>query len=106
MPAPDQDKSAKSKTNMIGAEMSHDKHSILPEVNHAKRDNHRQPRVSWPAFVMIQFLILLGIVMFYKSSVAPKINQEEEVSSEEEDVSSKEEEVSSEEEYKLNDNTI
>ena len=75
MPDFDQDKSAKSKTNMIGAEMSYDKHSLLPEVNHAKRDNHRQPRVSWPAFVMIQFLILLGIVMFYKSSVAPKINQ-------------------------------
>ncbi len=75
MPAPDQDKSAKSKTNKIGTEMSHDKNSILPEVSHAKRDNHRQHRVSWPAFVMIQFLILLGIVMFYKSSVAPKINQ-------------------------------
>ena len=72
---PDQDKYAKSKTSKIGTEKSHDKHSILPEVSHAKRDNHRQPRVSWPAFVMIQFLILLGIVMFYKSSVAPKINQ-------------------------------
>jgi hypothetical protein len=65
---------AKSQQKKSNAANSYHKQTIAPDFSPAKRDNHRQPRVSWPAFVMIQFLILLGIVIFYNSSVAPKIN--------------------------------
>jgi hypothetical protein len=54
---------------------SHDQHSIMTEEYQSKRDNHHHHRVSWPAFVIIQFLILLGIAMFYNSRVVPTIRQ-------------------------------
>lgn len=65
---------AKSQQKKSSAAKSYHNQTIAPDFSPAKRDNHRQHRVGWPAFVMIQFLILLGIVMFYNSSVAPKIN--------------------------------
>ncbi len=68
------DQTARNLEKKSGATNQHDKQSIIPEVNHTKRDNHRQHRVSWPAFVMIQFLILLGIGLFYDSKIAPQLH--------------------------------
>lgn len=47
---------------------------IHSDTSYFNPDNHREQRVSWPAFVMIQFLVLLGFGMFYNSRIAPKIN--------------------------------
>jgi hypothetical protein len=71
----DTDLPIQTKSHKAGSSKSQDKESILPELGHHKRDNQRQHKVSWPAFVMIQFLFLVGAVMFYKSSIAPKLGQ-------------------------------
>lgn len=71
----DKDQPSQSKPNKSSSANSHDKQSLIQDSNHAKRDNHRQHRVSWPAFVMIQFLMLVGFLMFYKSNISPKLSQ-------------------------------
>lgn len=70
----DKDPPSKSQSNKDSATKSHNKQSMIPDLTHPKRDNHRQHRVSWPAFVMIQFLVLLGFVMFYSARIAPKLS--------------------------------
>jgi hypothetical protein len=66
---------AKRRTKKSSPENSHDRHLLMTEEYQTQRNTHRQHRVSWPAFVMIQFLILLGIAMFYNARVVPKITQ-------------------------------